>query len=110
MEKGGGNWVDRENFFNREAEPNGLMERVREGTHALCCLPSGEWARQASFGNCNADWLTAETSRLPSLILRRPTIHPTRLLKSGSVAGLSTDRKVHAGAKKSVRHKAGHDT
>ena len=33
--KGGSNWVDGENFFDRKAELEALEERVREGTHTL---------------------------------------------------------------------------
>ncbi len=35
MRKGGSNWVDGENFFNREMDLEVLAERVREGTHTL---------------------------------------------------------------------------
>ncbi len=35
MRKGGSNWVDGENFFNRRAELEALEERVREETHTL---------------------------------------------------------------------------
>ena len=35
MRKGGSNWVDEENFFDRRAELEALEERVREGTHTL---------------------------------------------------------------------------
>lgn len=35
MRKGGSNWVDGENFFDRENELAALEERVREGTHTL---------------------------------------------------------------------------
>lgn len=35
LKKAGGNWVDGEDFFNREAELEALMERVREGRHTL---------------------------------------------------------------------------
>ena len=35
IRKGGSNWVDGENFFDREAELEALEERVREGTHTL---------------------------------------------------------------------------
>ena len=35
IRKGGSNWVDGENFFNRKAELDALEERVREGTHTL---------------------------------------------------------------------------
>ena len=33
IRKGGGNWVDGENFFGRETELEALTERVREGVH-----------------------------------------------------------------------------
>ena len=33
--KGGGNWVEGDRFFDREAELEALEERVREGTHTL---------------------------------------------------------------------------
>ena len=35
MQKGGSNWVDGENFFDREPDLEALEERVREGTHTL---------------------------------------------------------------------------
>ena len=35
IRKGGSNWVDGENFFDRETELGALEERVREGTHTL---------------------------------------------------------------------------
>ena len=35
IRKGGSNWVDGENFFDRKAELEALEERVREGTHTL---------------------------------------------------------------------------
>ncbi len=35
IRKGGSNWVDGENFFDRETELKALGERVREGTHTL---------------------------------------------------------------------------
>ncbi|MYK60162.1 MAG: AAA family ATPase, partial [Rhodospirillaceae bacterium] len=35
IRKGGSNWVDAENFFDRETELEALVERVREGTHTL---------------------------------------------------------------------------
>ena len=35
MRKGGSNWVDGENFFDRETELEALEERVRAGTHTL---------------------------------------------------------------------------
>ena len=35
MRKGGSNWVDGENFFDRETELEALSERVREGAHTL---------------------------------------------------------------------------
>ncbi len=35
MRKGGSNWVDGDNFFDREAELKTLSERVREGTHTM---------------------------------------------------------------------------
>ncbi len=35
IRKGGSNWVDGENFFDRETELEALEERVREGTHTL---------------------------------------------------------------------------
>ena len=35
LKKAGGNWVDGENFFNREAELEALIERIREGRHTL---------------------------------------------------------------------------
>ena len=35
IRKGGSNWVDGENFFDRETELEALDERVREGTHTL---------------------------------------------------------------------------
>lgn len=35
IRKGGSNWVDGGNFFDREAELETLEERVREGTHTL---------------------------------------------------------------------------
>lgn len=35
MRKGGSNWVDGDNFFDREAELETLSERVREGTHTM---------------------------------------------------------------------------
>ena len=35
MRKGGSNWVDGENFFDRRAGLEALEERVREGTHTL---------------------------------------------------------------------------
>ncbi len=35
IRKGGSNWVDGENFFDREQELEALEERVREGTHTL---------------------------------------------------------------------------
>ena len=35
IRKGGSNWVDGENFFDREKELEALEERVREGTHTL---------------------------------------------------------------------------
>ena len=35
LTKAGGNWVDGERFFNREAEVEALMERIREGRHTL---------------------------------------------------------------------------
>ncbi|MYA60549.1 MAG: ATP-binding protein [Chloroflexi bacterium] len=35
MRKGGSNWVDGEDFFDRETELEALSERVREGAHTL---------------------------------------------------------------------------
>ena len=35
IRKGGSNWVDGENFFDRKTELEALEERVREGTHTL---------------------------------------------------------------------------
>ena len=35
LKKAGGNWVDGDRFFDREAELEALSERVREGTHTL---------------------------------------------------------------------------
>ena len=35
IRKGGSNWVDGENFFDRETELEALEERVRDGTHTL---------------------------------------------------------------------------
>ena len=35
LKKAGGNWVEGESFFNRDAEIESLMERVRDGTHTL---------------------------------------------------------------------------
>ena len=35
IRKGGSNWVDGENFFDRETELEALGERVREGSHTL---------------------------------------------------------------------------
>jgi len=35
MQKGGSNWVDGENFFNRETALAALEERMRAGTHTL---------------------------------------------------------------------------
>ena len=35
MRKGGSNWVDGENFFDRETDLEALEERVRDGTHTL---------------------------------------------------------------------------
>lgn len=35
IRKGGSNWVDGENFFDRQMELEALQERVREGTHTL---------------------------------------------------------------------------
>ena len=35
IRKGGSNWVDGENFFDRENELEALEERVRDGTHTL---------------------------------------------------------------------------
>ena len=35
MRKGGSNWVDGEDFFDRETELEALSERIREGTHTL---------------------------------------------------------------------------
>ncbi|MDE0533325.1 MAG: hypothetical protein OXI01_18020 [Albidovulum sp.] len=35
MRKGGSNWVDGENFFDREKELEALEERAREGSHTL---------------------------------------------------------------------------
>ena len=35
LRKAGANWVDGDRFFDREAEIEALMERVREGTHTL---------------------------------------------------------------------------
>ena len=35
LKKAGGNWVDGDRFFNREAELEALTERVHEGTHTL---------------------------------------------------------------------------
>ena len=35
LKKAGGNWVDGDRFFDREAELESLSERVREGTHTL---------------------------------------------------------------------------
>ncbi len=35
IRKGGSNWVDGENSFDRKAEPEALEERVRVGTHTL---------------------------------------------------------------------------
>ena len=35
IRKGGNNWVDGENFFDREAALEALHERVRDGTHTL---------------------------------------------------------------------------
>lgn len=45
LKKAGGNWVDGEDFFNREAELEALMERVREGRHTLLTVRSEGWAR-----------------------------------------------------------------
>ena len=35
LRKAGANWVDGDRFFDREAEIEALMERVRDGTHTL---------------------------------------------------------------------------
>ena len=35
MRKAGGNWVDGDRFFDREAEVEALIERVRDGRHTL---------------------------------------------------------------------------
>ncbi len=35
IRKGGSNWVDGENFFDRKTELEALEERAREGTHTL---------------------------------------------------------------------------
>ena len=35
LKKAGGNWVDGDRFFDRDAELEALTERVREGTHTL---------------------------------------------------------------------------
>ena len=35
LRKGGGNWVEGDRFFDREAELEALEERVRDGTHTL---------------------------------------------------------------------------
>ena len=35
LRKGGGNWVEGDRFFNREADLAALEERVRDGTHTL---------------------------------------------------------------------------
>ena len=35
IKKGGSNWVDGENFFDRQGDLEALEERVREGTHTL---------------------------------------------------------------------------
>ncbi len=35
LRKAGGNWVDGDRFFNREAELEALTERVHDGTHTL---------------------------------------------------------------------------
>ena len=35
IRKAGGNWVDGDRFFDREAELDALAERVRDGTHTL---------------------------------------------------------------------------
>jgi len=109
MKMGGSNWVDRENFFNREAEPNGLMERVREGTHTLLSAQR-RMGKTSLIRELQRRLADSGDFEVAFVDLEATNDHPTQLLESGSVAGLSTDRKVHAGAKKSVRHKAGHDT
>ena len=35
LRKAGGNWVEGDRFFDREAEIEALMERVEDGTHTL---------------------------------------------------------------------------
>ena len=35
MRKAGGNWVDDDRFFDREAEVEALSERIRDGAHTL---------------------------------------------------------------------------
>ena len=35
LRKAGGNWVDGDRFFNRDAELEALTERVKDGTHTL---------------------------------------------------------------------------
>ena len=35
LRKAGGNWVEGDRFFDREAELEALAERVRDGTHTL---------------------------------------------------------------------------
>ena len=39
MQKAIGNWVDGDNFFNREVELLTLIERIQEGTHTLLAAP-----------------------------------------------------------------------
>ena len=35
LRKAGGNWVDGDQFFDRDAELEALTERVKDGTHTL---------------------------------------------------------------------------
>ena len=35
MKKAGGNWVDGDRFFDREAKVEALSERIRDGAHIL---------------------------------------------------------------------------
>ena len=53
LRKAGGNWVDGDRFFNREAELEALTERVRDGTHTLLTAQR-RMGKTSLFGSCCA--------------------------------------------------------
>ena len=62
LKKAGGNWVEGDRFFDRDAEIEELAERVRDGTHTLLTA-------QRRMGN--AQRRMGKTSLVRELLLRR---------------------------------------